>query len=1185
MTQLTFKSPGVSTREIDLSGPTAISPAGVPAGVIGTAVRGPAFVPITVATFKDFVSKFGTTDGEKFGPLAMREWLRNANAGTYVRLLGIGDGKKRTSDGTNAGRVNRAGFVVGGQQVQSNGFVGHNPYAVFSSNAEASATFTIDNAADVADNDQVLHNVPILVGGEGPGGNILFANGGGAASDNRIRIQINAASGATREDLAELVKLAINGTVPAGNSPSGQPYAGNEVIFANAGTIGASGVKGVSATRSGHVVTIVANKIGAVGSTIVFSDFGATNAVATCMTTGRLSGTKTKNGPAGRTYILGAFHKQADGTSLLTEAGIQTSTAHPLIRGVVMAPSGVALTLGTHTVTSTDNVWKSTPYAPGGSPFGDVVKDSGKQEFSMILNGHKASKVSSQIITASFDPTAPNYFRKVFNTDPTKIEEMGHYLYTSYDAYPGYLVVTASGITGHDDTDRSSLGNIQSYEAAFLLSGSAGRNSGNTTTATNIGVPNFEGFEDRFRTAHSPFVISQKFGGKNKNLFKVHALDDGRAGSDAFKITILNIQASTNQNNPYGTFDLIVRFFEDSDHDPVVLEKFTGLDLNPSSENFIARRIGNIRTYYDFDKSIGSQRLVREGTYANVSNYIRVELSSDLEGDSLNDTAIPVGFRGLNHLVTSGSAAGSKDSILTGSVISGRKGTYAFANGPQADDLRGVTQLPVPFRPSIHVGVGPKREVKTSLCWGVQFEVNHKPQLPNKDQKLDESIRSFVRYFGDYHTSIQPLSVGGNEGTPDVGSCVLDADRFNNNLFSLERVQVLTASGDRPDSEQWAVAAYRRNGTLRSMSDLDGNASDKTRFLNPATDFSHLPSRKYLKFTFPLQGGFDGVDIFDKDRANFNDASLRREMDDSSKQGGTSGPTVAAYRKAIGVMEEKADVDIQLLAIPGVRHESITDFAIESVERRFDALYIMDVEERDTLNAPVTGSGADVKINVRNTVDRHASRNFDTSFAAAYFPDVVITDPATDTNVRVPPSVPVLGAMAFNDSVAHPWFAPAGFNRGALTTVVEEQVKLNRDNLDSLYDVDINPICSFPSTPGVVVWGQKTLLAGQSALDRVNVRRLLIDIRRQVKLVGNVLLFEPNKESTLSKFSNAVTPILSRIQQQQGLDRFRVQIDTTTTTQADVENNTIRGKIFVQPTRSVEFISLDFVVTNAGEPT
>jgi phage tail sheath protein FI len=176
----------------------------------------------------------------------------------------------------------------------------------------------------------------------------------------------------------------------------------------------------------------------------------------------------------------------------------------------------------------------------------------------------------------------------------------------------------------------------------------------------------------------------------------------------------------------------------------------------------------------------------------------------------------------------------------------------------------------------------------------------------------------------------------------------------------------------------------------------------------------------------------------------------------------------------------------------------------------------------------------------------------------------------------------VLGALSLNDALKHPWFAPAGFTRGALESVVESQVKLNQANLDELYSGDINPLAKFAHDPRVAVFGQKTLLANASALDRVNVRRLLIEVRRQVRSVANTLLFEPNRSDTLSKFSSAVTPILTRIQSQQGLDRFKVQIDTTTTTQADVENNTIRGKIFLQPTKAVEFISLDFVVTNAG---
>jgi phage tail sheath protein FI len=233
------------------------------------------------------------------------------------------------------------------------------------------------------------------------------------------------------------------------------------------------------------------------------------------------------------------------------------------------------------------------------------------------------------------------------------------------------------------------------------------------------------------------------------------------------------------------------------------------------------------------------------------------------------------------------------------------------------------------------------------------------------------------------------------------------------------------------------------------------------------------------------------------------------------------------------------------------------------------------------MNDYMTGS-AEQRPSVLNTVNTVADRNLNTSFAAAYYPDVVMQDPATLTNIVVPPTVAVLGAFALNDTVAYPWFAPAGFTRGALPRVLETQVKLNRANLDDLYEVDVNPLTSFADSNGVVVFGQKTLLAAQSALDRVNVRRLLIEIRRRVRRIANTFIFEPNRESTLARFSGAVNPVMQQIQSQRGLDRYKVQIDTTTTTQADVENNTIRGKIYLQPTRSLEFVSLDFVVTNQG---
>jgi phage tail sheath protein FI len=174
----------------------------------------------------------------------------------------------------------------------------------------------------------------------------------------------------------------------------------------------------------------------------------------------------------------------------------------------------------------------------------------------------------------------------------------------------------------------------------------------------------------------------------------------------------------------------------------------------------------------------------------------------------------------------------------------------------------------------------------------------------------------------------------------------------------------------------------------------------------------------------------------------------------------------------------------------------------------------------------------------------------------------------------------VLGVYGQNDRLSHAWYAPAGYIR-AVVPAEELSTKFLAENVDTVYDAGINPIIATPGV-GIVVNGQRTLLVEGSALDRVNVRRLLIEVRRRVKAVAYGLLFEPNRATTIARFNAAVTPIMKQIQAQRGVERYRVQIDTTTTTQADVENNTIRGKIYLQPTRSAEFVSIDFEARNAA---
>ncbi len=1004
MVELSGRSAGVSVREIDLTGPRNVEPTGVPAGIIGTAERGPAFVPLTFGSVKDFTALFGSSDGTKFGPIAVAEWLRNANAVTYLRVLGAGDGKKRSTSGANAGNVTNAGFVVGQRIALDSGLLGDNPYA-------------------------------------------------------------------------------------------------------------ASG------------------------------------------------------GPLGRTHFLGTYMSESAGSTIFSDAGIQIqgeNKAAPILRGVIFAASGVIPYLavsGSITAASLRGVASTS--ARNGELTGSVDQTNGIQNFVLLLNGHQGTDSAyPNIITASFDQTAQTYFANVLNKDPYKIQEAGHYLYAHYDIHPTQAVITGTQVVSGSSTTLFSS-NVQ--PVAFLTTASLGRNVGSTT------VPSYENFEDRFVTPASPTIISQKFGGNYIDLFRVWAISDGNhisktTNNPTFKISIENVAKSTVNDRSYGTFDLIVRDYNDTDDSKVVLESYRGLTLDPSSDNYVARRIGDIKAYYDFDKNQGGQKIVVTGKYANVSNLIRVEMVTAVDNGTLDASALPFGFRGPYHLVTSGtdpmSAVSSSNPVASSSLLTAGN-----------DGLKRVTEPPIPFRDNISTGVDPRKEANQQLYWGIQFEQKTSLSEPNASRVPNKSIKNFSRYFPRFQTSNINFSVGENHGVANAGGTVLDSDRFNNNLFALDRIQVRTGSDGYIDAKQFVSMSYIRNGLITT------NETNKTRALT-VDDLGTKAGRLVSKFTFFVQGGFDGVNVFDVDTDTLTDAAVKQEMDDPNR-GQDTAPTVSAYKTGLSIMGNTSDVDIMLLAIPGIRHSIITDSAITTVESdRFDAMYVMDVVQYDTVNSVVTSSQQDV--NIANTATNFALRGLNSSFAAAYFPNVVMVNPFTQLPTEVPPSVAVMGALALNDSIAHPWFAPAGYARGALQTTNSAAVKLSRSNLDTLQDQKINPIVSFPGSSGVVVWGQKTLQAAASALDRVNVRRLMIDIRRQVKQVGNSLLFEPNREATLNRFSAQVTPILKRIQEQQGINRFKVLIDTSTTTQADVENNTIRGKIYVEPTRTAELVSIDFVLTNLG---
>ncbi len=503
-------------------------------------------------------------------------------------------------------------------------------------------------------------------------------------------------------------------------------------------------------------------------------------------------------------------------------------------------------------------------------------------------------------------------------------------------------------------------------------------------------------------------------------------------------------------------------------------------------------------------------------------------------------------------------------------------GSDTYANAAAVSGiLSNIAEPPIPYRRTLTIGTGQKQNTNKDFYWGVQFEKNISIAEPNLVKQAEPSIVSYTKYFPTFQTSWQNVAVSNNEGTIDTAANgIIDADRYNNNIFTLENIEVVTGSDGIATTKSLTGWSYKRHGNISA------DTTAKTRAFLPATDLGSLSVRNVSKFSFFLQGGFDGVNIFDQDAAELSDKTVNEEMNYLAR-GQNNGPTVKAYHKALELMGNTSEVDVKLLAIPGQRHEIITDKLIDITETRFDAMAILDVEEHDSYDNVVTSSTEQPQ-SVTNTANAFLNRGLDSSFAAAYYPDVVMIDPFNGLEARVPPTCAALGSLALNDAIARPWFAPAGYTRGVLETTLFTAVNLSRDNLDDLYEVDINPITAFPGSDGVVVWGQKTLKRAQSALDRINVRRLLIEIRREVKSIGLTLLFDPNRAETLSRFSSLVNPVLQRIQEQQGLDGFRVIIDASTTSQADVENNTIRGKIYLQPTKVAEFLDIDFVLTNNG---
>ena len=334
------------------------------------------------------------------------------------------------------------------------------------------------------------------------------------------------------------------------------------------------------------------------------------------------------------------------------------------------------------------------------------------------------------------------------------------------------------------------------------------------------------------------------------------------------------------------------------------------------------------------------------------------------------------------------------------------------------------------------------------------------------------------------------------------------------------------------------------------------------------------PAASQLKFTVPFQGGTDGISpstiIFTGAETGID--GVTNYTDGTNLYGfnlkTTAGAGYLAYKKALDILSNQDEYDINMLAMPGVIHSAhplVTQAGIDMVEGRADAFFVLD--------ASIAASSV-------NEVVSNVS-GLDTNYAAVYYPWVKVLDTSINKPILVPPSVIVPGAIAASDAIAAEWFAPAGLNRGVLGNVLEAKIRLNQAERDTLYNAKINPIATFPAT-GVCIWGQKTLQERPTALDRINVRRLLIALKKFIASSSRFLVFEQNTQATRNRFLNIVNPYLESVQQRQGLFAFRVQMDEGNNTPDVIDRNQLVGAIFLQPTKTAEFIVLDFNVLPTG---
>jgi len=750
---------------------------------------------------------------------------------------------------------------------------------------------------------------------------------------------------------------------------------------------------------------------------------------------------------------------------------------------------------------------------------GDVVLGiNGGKEFDLRIVANNTT--TSVTKTINFQKGTRNYIRDVLNTNPVMTNERIATANANLVEGEYWLGETFEETIPDDKLNGFVVELKDGTMDDFEIEASAGR--------TGWVISQDEGLQGNFDAL------------EQDKLFRAIALSEGEEFSKNYIVAVEDIRfAGEGSTDPYGSFSLVVKRRYGTRLETV--ESFTGCNLNPNSQNYLARQVGD----QFFQWSPTEKRNKVYGNYPNRSKYIRLEVDQKVDNGLLSPSKMPFGYLGpIVPVDSTGTMSNNKVAAMNSSFIGASEIKSANSNDTTAAVKLIWPVLPlaedVSVRGTDYLGAAIYKKTGSSLS-----------------SELNDGLIDYIRKLPASYKSFQESGiVSGNTVKYSWAFTLDDLKLTGDNLTSAASANVQTAiheTGSRKKGDSYTAGT----GTPQQLTNLGFN-----------------------KFWMPLVGGCDGVNIREADPFNNNVIE---------GHGTTDQYAYASIDRAIELVRDPEFVEFNLAAMPGITSTSLTTKLIQTCESRADALAIIDLPDVYKPPADVACDSFQDRIGTTPTDAANSlkARGLNSSYGAAYYPWVKISDTENSRELWAPPSVVALGVMAYTEKRDEVWFAPAGFNRGGLNEgnaglpVLQVSEQLLSKQRDTLYDANINPIASFV-TEGLVVFGQKTLQSTPSALDRINVRRLLIFVKKEVSRIASRLLFDQNVPATWNRFLGQVNPFLQSVKTRLGLSDYKVILDNSTTTPDLVDRNIMYAKIFLKPARSIEFIAVDFVITNTG---